>query len=120
MTPGYRKGDKVYCRTFGSMLASYETEVLNDGELVSRDGVETFEYAVEYLGQSVYVDEESLIPIRRKELLYKTCMYNGMFAKILRAFYNGPKFNTWRYTIRTTDGVVHAQVDESELSRFCL
>jgi hypothetical protein len=55
-----------------------------------------------------------------KQELYKTCKYQGEYVAILRAFYNGDTFGTWRYTIKKPNGEVESQVDESELSGFCL
>lgn len=56
----------------------------------------------------------------KKQELYKTCKFEGESADILRAFYNGDKFGTWRYTIKKKNGDVEGQVDESELSELCL
>ncbi len=57
---------------------------------------------------------------RPKQELYKTAMYKGEYVAIIRAFYNGDKFGTWRYSIRHLDGRVEAQVDEKHFSRFIL
>ena len=56
----------------------------------------------------------------RKQELYKTCKFEGEYVRIIRAFYNGDKFGTWRYSIQKQSGEVESQVDESELSEFCL
>lgn len=58
--------------------------------------------------------------MKAKQKLYKTCVYNGEYVKILRDFFNGEKFGTWRYSIQLADGSIEAQVDESELTDFCL
>ncbi len=55
-----------------------------------------------------------------KQLFYKTCKYQGEYVSIIRAFYNGDDAGNWRYSIKTIAGDVHAQVDDSELSNFCL